>query len=149
MGGRGGCQLSFLGEAHWDLDMKMQDAAFAECWVSIIQGCSVTALYLCPPLSHHYLTSLCRKSCLLVTPWGHPQLLIFCIFAFDCRNYSPDSPSVSHLANLRQGRRQTVWSTAGQTGTDIWSPGIFVPVRPHTDPKRDHRSDRHGEQESN
>lgn len=39
------------------LGMKMQDPALpAECWVSIIQRCSVTALYLCPSsLSHHYV----------------------------------------------------------------------------------------------
>lgn len=64
------------------------------------------------------------------------------------KGYSSDSLNVSHLSNLQQGQRETVWSTAGQTGGDIWGRGTLVPVRPHTDPMRDHRSKSHGEQES-
>lgn len=89
-----------LGGSRWDLDMKMQDPALAECWVSITQGCSVTALYLCPPslppsLPHHCSQQTPPDR----DPEGGAQLLIFCIFAFDDCFHSPDSPNVSHLAN--------------------------------------------------
>lgn len=56
-----------LGGSRWDLDMKMQDPALAECWVSITQGCSVTALYLCPP---SLPPSLPHRSLPIVTPRG-------------------------------------------------------------------------------
>ncbi len=52
------------------LGMMMQDPALPEeCWVSIIQRCSVTALYLCSSsLSHHYLISDHRQTHLLTEP---------------------------------------------------------------------------------
>lgn len=139
-------------KALW-LGMKMQDPALpAECWVSIIQRCSVTTLYLCPSsVSHHYLISnhraADRQPGLSTTPGGR-RLLKFYVFAFDYCGYSSDPLNASHLANLPQGQRETVWSTAGQTGSDIWGRGTLVPVRPHTDPMKDHRSKRYGEQES-
>lgn len=139
------------------LGMKMQDPALpAECWVSVTQRCSITALYLCPSsVSRHYLISDHRKTRSLKSRSVHDPrgggdawLLKFCVFACDCCSYSCASLNVSHLSNLHQGQRETVWSTAGQTGGDIWGRGTLVPVRPHTDPMRDHRSKRNGEQES-
>lgn len=46
------------------LGMKLQDPGLpVECWVSIIQRCSVTALYLLPSsLSRHYLISDHRQT---------------------------------------------------------------------------------------
>lgn len=65
-----------LGGSRWELDMKMQDPALAECWVSITQGCSVTALYLCPPsLGRHYLTGVRSRGLLTVTPRGARSFL--------------------------------------------------------------------------
>lgn len=60
------------------LDIKMLDPSLpGECSVSIIQRCSVTALYLCPSsLSHHYLISDHRQTRSLTeslsirNPWG-------------------------------------------------------------------------------
>lgn len=136
--------------------MKMQDPALPqECWVSIMQRCSVTALYLFPSsLCRHYLISDHRQTrSLTESPsvhdpgGGERRLLKFYVFAFDCCGYSSDALNASHLANLRQGQGVTVWSTAGQTGRDIWGRGTLVPVRPHTAPMRDHRSELHGEQE--
>lgn len=88
-----------------------------------------------------------QRARLFTTPGGERRLLKFYVFAFDCCGYSSDALNASHLANLRQGQGVTVWSTAGQTGRDIWGRGTLVPVRPHTAPMRDHRSELHGEQE--
>lgn len=119
--------------------MKMQDPALPqECWVSIMQRCSVTALYLFPSsLCRHYLISDHRQTRSLTEspsvhdPGGERRLLKFYVFAFDCCGYSSDALNASHLANLRQGQGVTVWSTAGQTGRDIWGRGTLVPVTPH------------------
>lgn len=139
--------------------MKVQHPALpAQCWVSIIWRCSVAALYLYPSsLSRHYLISVHRQtlteSLSVRDPrggWGRGGvggrwLLKFYIFAFDYCSYSCGPLNGSSLANLQQG--QTVWSAAGQAGGDIWGRGTLVPVRPHTDPMKDHRPERHGEQE--
>lgn len=71
-GGKG--ELSALlsrRRALW-LGMKMQDPALpAECWVSITQRCSITALYLCPSsVSRHYLISDHRKTRSLTESWS-------------------------------------------------------------------------------
>lgn len=99
------------------LGMKMQDPALpAECWVSIVQRCSVTAVYLCSAsLSRRYLISDHRRTRSLTDNGsvcdpgrgpGGVWLLKFSIFAFDCHGHSCGALNASHLANLRQGQRE-------------------------------------------
>lgn len=85
------------------------------------------------------------KARLFATPGG--GFLNSTIFAFDYCGRSSDPPNVSHRANLQRGQTETVWSTAAQTGGDIWGRGTLVPVRPHTDPVKGHRPEHRREQE--
>lgn len=92
------------------LGMKMLDPALpAECWVSIIQRCSITALYLSAVItSSDMLTD--REPVFPRPPggggWWDAWHLKFCVFAFDYCGYSSDSLNASHLANLQQGQAE-------------------------------------------
>lgn len=57
-GGGGNISSSFQEKKALQLGMKVQDAAFpAECWVSIIARCSVTALHLSAVITSSSVTT--------------------------------------------------------------------------------------------
>ena len=152
-GGEGGKhQLSTPGKQHSGLGMEMQDPG-----PSSSVGCPsyrgvalqhfILALHLSAIVASSVTTDSLTEDLSVHDPAGR-RLLKLLVFAFDYCGYSWDPLNASHLANLLRGQRETVWSAAGQTGGDIWGRGTLVPVRPHTNPMRDHRSKRHGEQES-
>lgn len=63
-GGGGNISSSFQEKKALQLGMKVQDAAFpAECWVSIIARCSVTALYLSAVITSSSSVTTDRQTC--------------------------------------------------------------------------------------
>lgn len=81
-GRKGKRQLSFPGKKRLGLGMNMQDPALpAACWVSIIQRCSVTALYSQSSLPHQRETRLVtvREPVCSRPPGGTQASYILCI----------------------------------------------------------------------
>lgn len=149
--GRGGGESSALLSRRGALclGMKMQDPALpTECWVSIVQRCSITAIYLCASslsrrclISDHRQTRSPTDDGSVCDPGrgraggcggGGAWLLKFSIFAFDCHGHSSDALNVSHLANLRQGQRERhgVVYSGGRQAVIYGAVGHLSPLDP-------------------